>query len=82
MDLRSDVDVSLEIAVLGGKTAVETVDGKLSLNIPAGTNSGKVFRLKGKGLPKKGGGFGDLLVSTQISLPEDRLDELRTFFSK
>ena len=81
-DLRCTVDVDLETAVLGGKVPVKTVDGKLSLNIPAGTSSGKVFRLKNKGLPKKSGGFGDLLVVTSIQLPDDRLDDLKDFFGK
>ncbi len=80
VDLRSEVDVPLEIAVLGGKVAVDTIDGKLSLNIPSGTSSGKVFRLKGKGLPKKKGGFGDLLVSASLQLPEKDLKQLVTFF--
>lgn len=82
IDLRSDVSVPLQIAVLGGKVGVETVDGKLSLNIPAGTSSGKIFRLKGKGLPRKNGGFGDLLVSTSIQLPESKeaLKQLVTLF--
>ena len=82
VDLRSDVAVPLETAVLGGKIAVETIDGKLSLNIPSGTNSGKIFRLKSKGLPKKSGGFGDLLVSASIQLPDENLQQLVTFFEK
>ncbi len=80
VDLRSEVAVPLETAVLGGKVAVETIDGKISLNIPAGTSSGKIFRLKGKGLPKKSGGFGDLLVSSAIQLPDEDLKHLVTFF--
>ena len=80
VDLRSDVPVPLETAVMGGKVAVETIDGRISLNIPSGTSSGKVFRLKGKGLPKKAGGFGDLLVSVSIELPEQHLKQLVTFF--
>lgn len=81
-DLRADLEVPLETAVLGGKVAVETVDGKLSLNIPGGTSSGKVFRLKGKGLPKKEGKYGDLLVSTSIQLPDKDLKQLVMFFEK
>lgn len=80
VDLRTDVPAPLKTAVLGGKIGVETVDGKLSLNIPSGTSSGKIFRLKGKGLPKKSGGFGDLLVSASLQLPEDDLQQLVTFF--
>lgn len=82
VDLRHDTPVDLEVAVMGGKITVETLDGKLSMKIPAGTNSGKVFRLKGKGLPKKAGGFGDLLVVPQIQLPEDRLEALRSVFER
>ncbi len=81
-DLRHDVPLDLEVAVVGGKITVETLDGKLSLKIPAGTHSGKPFRLKGKGLPKKSGGFGDLLVNPQIQLPEDKLDELKSVFER
>ena len=80
VDLRTDVPIPLKTAVLGGKVSVETVDGKLSLSIPSGTSSGKIFRLKGKGLPKKSGGFGDLLVSASLQLPEDELQQLVTFF--
>lgn len=75
-DLRADAELPLETAVHGGKLAVETLDGRIALNIPAWTNSGKVFRLKGKGLPKKGGGHGDLLITTAIMLPDDRRDEI------
>ncbi|MDJ0615000.1 MAG: DnaJ C-terminal domain-containing protein [Rhizobiaceae bacterium] len=80
-DLRCTAEVPLETAVLGGKIPVKTVDGKLSLNIPEGTSSGKVFRLKNKGLPKKAGGYGDLLVVASLQLPEEKLADLKKFFS-
>lgn len=79
-DLKTDLPVPLETAVMGGKVKVETQDGKISLTIPAGTSSGKVFRLKGKGLPKKSGGQGDLLVSASLQLPEDAASDLQEFF--
>lgn len=81
-DLRHDAPLELKVAVLGGKMTVETLDGKLSMKIPAGTNSGQIFRLKGKGLPKKSGGYGDLLVIPQIQLPDDRLNELKSVFER
>ena len=86
-NLKMDLPVPLKTAVLGGKLAVETLDGKFSLNIPAGTSSGKVFRLKGKGLPKKTEakqpeGSGDLLISASIQLPEDGLEALAQFFNE
>ena len=57
-DLRSEATVPLETAILGGNCSVNTLDGKVSLKIPPWTNSGKVFRIPGRGLPKKGGGHG------------------------
>ena len=82
VDLRRDIEVPLKTAILGGKVPVSTMDGKLALNIPPKTNSGQTFRLKGKGLPKKGGGFGDLLVSSSIQLPEEGLEELAEFLTE
>ena len=61
---------------------VDTPDGKLSVTIPPGTGSGKIFRLKGKGLPKKAGGHGDLLVSTIVQISEEQFDKLQTLFTK
>jgi DnaJ-class molecular chaperone len=71
-DLKVTADLPLETAVSGGKLPVETLDGRIALTIPAWTSSGKVFRLKGKGLPKKGGGHGDLMVNVAIALPDDK----------
>lgn len=63
--LRMTLPISLQEAVLGAKVRVPMADGAVALNIPAGTNSGKTFRLKGKGI--KGD---DLLVTTQIVLDD------------
>jgi DnaJ-class molecular chaperone len=68
-DLRLDLPVALYEAVLGGKVRVPTLDGAVELAIPAGTNSGRTFRLKGKGFPAKGGA-GDLYATVRIMLPE------------
>ena len=54
-DLRLDLPITLYEAVLGGKVRVPTLDGAVELAIPAGTNSGRTFRLKGKGLKSKSG---------------------------
>ncbi len=82
VDLRVEADLPLEIAVNGGKIAVDTIDGKISLGVPAWTTSGKVFRLKGKGLPKKGGGKGDLLVRVMVQLPKEKDAKLAALFKK
>ena len=58
MDLRADVAVPFDDAVLGGSVRVPTIDGAVELKIPPRTNSGRTFRLKGKGLPRTGGGSG------------------------
>ncbi|MEF2552434.1 J domain-containing protein [Aurantimonas sp. A2-1-M11] len=80
-DLVHDLPVPLKTAVLGGKVEVETLDGRIALSIPAWTNSGKTFRLRGKGLTTKAGGRGDLLASVRIMLPEGDAD-LAALFEK
>lgn len=70
-DLLVDVPVSLEDAVLGGKVAVDTPTGRVSATLPAWSNSGRALRIKGRGLPLKAGGHGDLYAKVQIALPQD-----------
>jgi DnaJ-class molecular chaperone len=81
-DLRVSESIPLAMAVNGGKLAVETFDGKLSLSIPPWTDGGRIFRLKGKGLPKKGGGHGDLLLTVNIELPKEGRDQLADLLRK
>ena len=68
--LRRDIAITLDEAVLGAKVRVPTLDGPVTLTIPAKSSGGRVLRLKGKGLPRAGGGRGDLLVTLRIVLPE------------
>ena len=75
-DLRLELPISLYEAVLGGKVRVPTLDGAVELAIPAGTNSGRTFRLKGKGLKAKSGA-GDLLATVRVVLPERVDDEFK-----
>lgn len=70
-DLTMELPVSLDEAVLGSTIAVPTIDGRVNLKIPANSSSGRVLRLRGKGVPKKGGGAGDLLVTIKIVMPEE-----------
>ena len=77
-DLRLELPITLYEAVLGGQVRVPTLDGAVSLTIPPGTSSGRVFRLRGKGLPQKSGA-GDLFATARIVLPEGQdpaLEEL------
>lgn len=78
-DVRYEVPVSLSEAVLGGKIRVPTLDGAVNVTIPANSNTGKVLRLKGKGLHKSGGGHGDAYVTLQIMLPQMPDPELTAF---
>jgi len=68
-DIRLDLPVTLYEAVLGAKVRVPTLDRPVEIAIPAGTSSGRTFRLKGKGFPAKAG-RGDLLATVRIMLPE------------
>ncbi|MGL4488272.1 MAG: DnaJ C-terminal domain-containing protein [Rhizobiaceae bacterium] len=70
-DLHVDLNIQLKDAVLGIKSPVETLTGKLALTIPQWSSSDKVLRLKGKGMSKKDGSAGDLLVHVRIMLPEE-----------
>ncbi len=76
-DLRMDLPVTLQEAVLGAKVPVPTLSGTLNLSIPAGSNTGAVLRLKGKGVP--GTAAGDLYVRLVVSLPEKPDSELTRF---
>jgi len=76
-NIRLDLPVSLDEAVLGAKVRVPTVDGPVMLSVPPGSSSGKVLRLKGKGFTGKTG-RGDQLVTLMIDIPADD-PELRSF---
>lgn len=80
-DLRLELPITLYEAALGGKVRVPTLDGAVELAIPAGTNSGRTFRLKGKGLKAKSGA-GDLLATVRIVLPERVDDEFKELMKK
>jgi molecular chaperone DnaJ len=69
-DLRLDVPVAFSTLTLGGKVEVPTLGGEPApLEVPAGTPSGRVLRLRGRGLPSLQGGHGDLLARVQVWVP-------------
>src|SRR3954454_1701125 len=82
LDLRVDLPISLYEAVLGGKVRVPTLGSAVELSLPKNTSSGRIFRLKGKGLPKAGGVAGDLFVTTRIMLPDGNDAELESLMEK
>ena len=70
-DLRLDLPIALYEAVLGAEVGVPTLEGQVEMSIPAGTNGGRMLRLRGKGMVKPAGGRGDLFVVLRIVLPDD-----------
>jgi len=83
-DLATEVGVPLEDAVLGGEVEVPTLGGKrVALKVPPLTQNGKLFRLKGLGMPRlEGKRRGDLLVRARVVLPERLSDRERALFEK
>ncbi len=67
-DLTIDLPVSYPEAALGAHVQVPTLNGAVTLKVPAGTPTGKTFRIKGKGAPNKGG-HGDLLATVKVDVP-------------
>lgn len=80
-NLHYDIALAPWEAVLGARVEVPTLDGRVELNIPAGTNSGKKFKLRGKGMgsPSK---RGDLLVKVMIDVPAKLSDEEKELWEK
>ncbi|MEX0696194.1 MAG: J domain-containing protein [Dongiaceae bacterium] len=80
--LRRDISITLDEAVLGAKVRVPTLDGPVTLTVPPKSSGGRALRLKGKGLPRPGGGHGDLLVTLRIVLPEGGDEDLDALMKK
>jgi len=77
-DVHCEVPVSFPQAALGSQIDVPTLEGRVTMKLPAGTQSGKVFRLRGRGLPIFGGyGKGDQLVAVVIEVPHELSERQR-----
>ena len=86
-DLHTTAEIDLYTAVLGGETTVDTLNGRLKLKVPAGTQNDAKVRVKGKGFPvyKQEGQFGDLYITYKVKIPtslSEREKELFTELSK
>jgi len=82
-NLYCDVPISIVDAALGGELEVTTLDGRVKLKIPAETQSGKLFRLRGKGVtPVRGGAAGDLLCRVQVETPVNLTSEQKDLLMK
>jgi len=80
-DLTLELPITYTEAALGANVKVPTLNGAVTMRIPAGTPAGKTFRLKGKGAPKRGG-RGDLLVTVRIEVPRRLSKEERDLLSR
>jgi DnaJ-class molecular chaperone len=85
-DLETELKVPLDVALLGGKAEVRTLEGTtVTLSVPAGTSSGRQLRLRGKGavIPGPAGGSrGDLYATAMVQVPEHLTDEQRDLFAR
>jgi len=82
-NLHYDLYVSISDAVLGASKEIQTVTGKVRIKIEEGVQSGKILRLRGKGIPSLNGyGKGDLLVHVSVWTPKTLTKEQRDFFEK
>jgi molecular chaperone DnaJ len=81
-DIAIEVPVSMATAVLGGKLKVPTLSGEKELEIPVGTQSGSVLRIRGSGIKHLDGGVGDELVRVVIHIPKHLSREEKTLLKK
>ncbi len=68
-DLTLELPVTYPEAALGAQVSVPTLNGPVTLKVPAGTPDGKTFRVRGKGAPRPNGGHGDLLATVRVDVP-------------
>lgn len=82
-DLEVDLPATPWEAALGAKVEVPTLDGKVTMTLPPGVQSGQRMRLRGKGLPKRRGkSHGDLYAIIQVAIPKDLTDKERELFEE
>jgi len=80
-DILVELPITLDEAVLGGKVEVPTIDGRVALSVPKGASSGRVLRVRGKGV-QRGDRRGDQLVTLKVVSPPQVDAELEAFFRK
>ncbi len=83
-NIKHTITVDMFTAILGGEEEINTISGKLKIKIPAETQTGKILRIKGKGMPRydQPGKFGDLLITIQVLLPEKLTAEQKDLLLK
>lgn len=81
--LKTTVDVPFTVAALGGNVRVPGINGEMNLKVPAGTQSGRTFRMRGQGMPRRrGGGKGDLLATARVTVPTHMTSEQRELLKR
>ena len=82
-DLKVSLPVSISELVLGATVSVPTLEGSVGVKIPANTTDGRTLRVRGRGVPKRSGGAGDLLVTVKVAVPakldDAAMDAMRTY---
>ena len=81
-DLTLTLPVTFPEAALGTTVRVPTMDGAVTLKIPAGTASGRTFRVRGRGVPRRSGGAGDLLITAEVAVPKNLPADAREALEK
>ena len=81
-DLQVDLRVTPWEAALGATVPVRTLSGTAQVRVPAGSSSGRRLRLRGRGLPARDGGRGNLYATVQVAIPKELSDEERDLFEK
>lgn len=74
-DIHAEIPVALHEALLGGEVTVPTLKARVALRIPPETQNGRVIRLAGQGMPRAGGGSGDMFVTVTVVLPQKLSDD-------
>jgi molecular chaperone DnaJ len=70
-DLTVTVPVAFHELALGSTLSVPTLEGKVGVRVPKGTSDGRILRVRGRGVPKRSGGHGDLLVTVKVAVPQN-----------
>jgi curved DNA-binding protein len=81
-DLHLDLPITIAEAYAGAKVKVPTIDGSVTLKVPAHTQSGARLRVRGKGVTRKGNPVGDLYVHFLVQIPTDDSPELASLIEK
>ena len=81
-DLITEVELAPWEAVLGAQIPVASLEGSVNIKVPAGTQTGQRLRVRGRGLPKRGGESGDLFVRLKVQTPKDVSESERALWEK